>query len=262
MNTYKMQTIITPSFFRLGAIAVCLSALILGSCGTMPEANITPTLTNKTAAMPVKGMNWQAFNQKLSFGAFSTEKVKRGWTSSYSFPFFINFSGAKQKMQFKLTDGTRHSEVLCLQRIKREELPSLNQFFNIPITYANVYAGTIILDDNKENTWEFVLQNPNQDNPLRQGIQEKLEGFVKKGDERLEIESINGYKTGGGALTKLAISGYEVRKDGKAIGAIETFGRGRAWLDPSLDADTKFVVANVLSAIMLRTNIDNQANEN
>ncbi len=255
MNIANNNTSFWASSARLGAIAICLSALILGSCGTMPEANITPTLTNKTAAIPVKGMNWQAFNQKLSFGEFSTEKVKRGWATSYSFPFFINFSGAKQKMQFNLTDGTRHSEVFCLQRIKREDLPSLNQIFNIPITYANVYAGTIILDGNKDKTWEFVIQNPNQDNPLKQGIKERLEGFVKSDAERFEIESINGYKKGDNALTRMAISGYEVRQNGKTIGAVETFGRGRTWLDPSLDADTKFVVANVLSAIMLRTNI-------
>lgn len=255
MNTTNNNNTFWVSSARLGAIAICLSALILGSCGTMSEANITPTLTNKTAAMPVKGMNWQAFNQKLSFGTFSTEKVKRGWTSSYSLPFFVNFSGAKQKMQFALTDGTRHSEVFCLQRIKREDLPSLNQFFNIPITYANVYAANIILDGNKDKTWEFVLQNPHQNNPLKQGMQEKLEGFVKNDTERFEIESINGYKNGDNALTRMTISGYEVRKNGKTIGAVETFGRGRVWLDPSLDADTQFVVANVLSAIMLRTNI-------
>lgn len=245
------------SYAILGTIGVCLFALCLGSCA-VAEANINPSLTNNTQAMPVKGMNWQGFNQKLTFGEFSTEKVKRGWISSYSFPFFVNFSSAKQKMQFKLTDGTRHSEVFCLQRLYSEELPTFNNTFNLPLTYRNIYAGSIVCDNKTDKIWEFVVQNPNQNEPLKNGLSQKLEGFVRNGNERIEIEGITGYKNAKGALQNLTITGYELRQHGKVIAATENFGRGRAWIMPSLDADTKFVVANVVAAILLRSQIELQ----
>lgn len=231
--------------------APLFTALILAglvACKT-PELNLSPDL-NDQAAMPVKGRNGFQIGQVISYGDFKTSKVRRGWTNGYDLPFFVRFQAAREKMSYtQYGPEGQAAQVACISKFKSVELPVVRDFFGIPLDYQNYFAGNIALSTVH---WDFLLYNPNGD-----FLREKASaGFVQNGATRIEIQAIRGLKGQPEWMKELAVYGHEFVLDGKVVGTVSTINRGKVWINESLDANTRTVIAAVATGILLRTEVE------
>jgi hypothetical protein len=221
----------------------------LFSCKTA-SVDIDPQL--QATAMPVKGRQGLLIGQVIRYGAYETDPVKRGWTSGYDVPFILHFQAAKEKLRF-----TQHgpegqvAKVACISRFKSTDLNLIGEFFGIPLNYQNYFAGAIITGNNH---WDFLLHNPNGD-----FLRSKASaGFARRSDHReIEIRAIRGLKDQPEWMKKLTVYGHEFLLDGKVVGAVSTLNRGKVWIDESLDAETRTVLASLATGLLLRTDVEN-----
>ncbi len=231
------------------AIIVLLALTSLFACKTA-EIAIDPAL--KAEAMPVKGRNGWQIGQVISYGGFTTDKVRRGWTKGYDIPFIVRFQGAKEKLSFtQFGPSDVQAEVACISKFKSTEIQLVNDFFGIPLEYQNYFAGNIALDEGR-SAWDFIIHNPNGDF-LRE---EASAGFAKNGSHRIDIKAIRGLEGQPDWLKELTVYGHEFRLDGKVVGAVSTMNKGKVWIDQNLDAETKTVVAAIATGLLLRTDVE------
>ncbi|MDX1910971.1 MAG: hypothetical protein SFV22_05775 [Saprospiraceae bacterium] len=224
-----------------------LLALLIVSCKPA-EIAINPQLNAQ--AMSVKGRNGFLIGQKIKYGVYHTDKVQRGWTQGYDVPFMLRFQGAKEKLRFKQYGPEGISaEVSCVSKFKNVELPILGEFFGIPLDYRNFFAGNIRVGD---AYWDFILHNPNGDF-LRE---KKSAGMARYGDHVIEINAVRGLKNQPEWMKDLTVFGHEFSINGKVIGAVSTVNRGTVWIDESLDATHKTVLAALATGILLRTDVE------
>lgn len=235
------------------AIRIFTIALValtgLFACRT-PEVAVDPHLN--ADAMPVKGRNGFQIGQVIRYGDYTTDKVRRGWTKGYDIPFLVRFQGAKEKLSFtQFGPEGAQAEVACISKFKNTEIQLVRDFFGVPLEYKNYFAGDIALGNGREH-WDFILHNPNGD-----FLREKLSaGFAQNGTQRIEIEAIRGLKGQPGWMRELTVYGHEFRIDGKTVGAVSTVNKGKVWIDESLDADTRLVLAAMATGLLLRTDVE------
>lgn len=224
-----------------------LSLTGLFACHT-PEVAIDPHLNAQ--AMPVKGRNGLQIGQVIRFGQYKTSKVRRGWTKGYDLPFFVRFQAAKEKMSFtQYGPGGSQAEVACVSKFKNTEIQVVRDFFGIPLEFQNFFAGNI---STAVDTWDFVIHNPNGD-----FLREKSSaGFIQNGDHRIDIQALRGLKYQPDWLKEFTVYGHEFLLDGRPVAAVSTLNRGDVWIDESLDANTRTVIAAVATGLLLRTDVE------
>lgn len=224
-----------------------VALLGLWSCQS-PQILLSPDLNAQ--AMPAKGRNGFTFGQTIEFGTYATSKVRRGWTQSYNIPFVMRFQGAKEKLSFVQYGPERHlAQVSCVSRFKSIEAPLVGEYFGIPLEYSNFFAGNISLST---MNWDFVVYNPNGDF-LRE---KESAGFAQCGPNHIEIRAIRALKGQPDWMKKLTVYGHEFVVDGKTVGAVSTINNGKVWIDASLDAPTRTIIAALASGLLLRTDVE------
>ena len=212
------------------------------------EITLSPELNAE--AMSVKGRNGLQIGQIIRYGEYRTDKVRRGWTGSYDVPFILRFQGAKEKMSFTQfgPDG-KLAQVACISKFQSKELPLVQDFFGIPLEYQNFFAGNISI---ATMNWDFIIHNPNGD-----FLREKASaGFVQNGSNRIDIQAIRGLKGQPDWMKKLTVFGHEFMINGKVVGAVSTVNRGKVWIDETLDANTRTVIAALATGLLLRTDVE------
>ena len=231
------------------SIIALLVLTSLFSCST-PEIAVDPSLSAE--AMAVKGRNGLQIGQVIRYGDYTTDKVRRGWTKGYDVPFIIRFQGAKEKLSFtQFGPGAVQAEVACVSKFKSTEIQLVRDFFGIPLDYQNFFAGNIAIGAGGAN-WDFLLHNPNGD-----FLREKASaGFAQNGARRIEIQAIRGLEGQPEWMKQLTVYGHEFRLDGKVVGAVSTMNKGKVWIDPQLDAETRTVIAAVATGLLLRTDVE------
>ncbi|MBU1821155.1 MAG: hypothetical protein KKG00_06550, partial [Bacteroidetes bacterium] len=151
----KTNTIKTPRIVKSALLAATIT-LGFTACRTA-EIPVKDEFKTQATAYSVKGRQGFQIGQVLTFGEYQTSKVNRGWTRSYSIPFVVNFSGAREKISFQqFGPAGRTAHVAVVSRFRETELSPLRDYFSISIKNRNVFAGGIELDGSKEN-WEFVV---------------------------------------------------------------------------------------------------------
>ncbi len=229
------------------AIAIALTSLF--ACRSADIA-IDPKLNAR--AMDVKGRNGFQIGQVIRYGDYTTGKVRRGWTKGYDVPFFVRFQGAKEKLSFTQYGPQRtRAEVACISRFKSVELQPIRDFFGIPISYQNYFAGSIVVNDGR-SSWDFVIHNPNGDFLRRV----ESAGYARNGNQRIEIEAVRGLEGQPEWMKALGVFGHEFRIGDKIVGAVSTLDRGKVWIDESLDAETRTVIAALATGLLLRTDVE------
>ena len=230
-------------------IFLLLALTSLFSCRT-PEIALDPSLNAK--AMSVTGRNGFQIGQVIRYGEFSTDKVRRGWTKGYDIPFVLRFQKAKEKLSYTQfgPDRTR-AEVSCISKFKSTEFELVRDFFGIPFEYQNFFAGNIALVSSHTN-WNFILHNPNGDFLRR----DASAGFAENGLQRIDIQAIRGLEGQPDWMKELTVYGHEFRIEGKVVGAVSTVNRGKVWIDPQLDTETRTVIAAIATGLLLRTDVE------
>ncbi|GGC02007.1 hypothetical protein GCM10011325_31340 [Dyadobacter sediminis] len=205
----------------------------------------------------VKGKQGFQIGQTLSFGAYKTGKVKRGWTFNYAVPFIMKFNGAKQKLSFQqFGANNKTADIALVSRFKETEFEPIKDYFSIALQYKNYFAGTIKLNS-EEDSWDFIVHNV--DGTSRSIRNNQTIGFARNRQTRIDIIGIRELEGSSALITQGDVYGYEFQMQGKVIGAVSTINNGKVWIRKELDDDLKLVLASISSGLMLRNSLEDDA---
>ena len=267
----------TISLVMIAAIASCTTARL----------RVTDTFSNQATKLPVRGINGWQVNQKLQFGAYTTSKIKRGWdfTGSVQYTKFRinpeeailkvfdintdkNTNTQKNKFQYTLENGGLMAEVYATEKFKEKQLvyKSNNPWIGSASktnTYEYAFTAAIVPVTMKTNDpWSLVMVNKyDKTNDTARRLFDtpyvEEEGYATDGKENIAIRPLrlDHVATKNGEQTKVLggkmLTGYELHWNGEVAGIIDIL-ENNIWIVNNLDAEKKFIMASVSSAILLK----------
>jgi hypothetical protein len=275
-----------PRLLLLAAIAFTTSTHVSAQI-TAAKVAIPEPFAKGATKMHVKGLNGWMINQKLSFGAYQTSKIKRGWDFQSSvqwtkfrmspeewilkvFEIDTDKRNLQQrnKFQYTVTDGTNIAEIYATEKFKEKQLvyKSNNPWIgNVSATNNYEYAFTaaiLPLNTTDKTPWSLVLVNryDRQKDTARRLFDRPYveeEGYATNGVENIAIRPLRlenvttksgkDRKVFGGPL----LSGYEIQWDGGVVAIIDILDNN-IWIYNDLEPSEKLVLTSIASAIMLK----------
>lgn len=227
-------------------VGMAVVLLLLASCKDY-NIKIDQDMRAEAQQMEVKGRQGLTFNQKVRFGEFYTDRVRRGWTRRYDIPFMIRFQGAQEKLSFSQFDAAgRQVVVSAIGKFQSKEIPLLGDFFGITLEYKYYFAGTIYAIGSG-NTYDFIVYNPELNFKLLPtegqlngpGLSVKVHGVTQLDDRKIwNIDNL----------------GFEYKHGEQSVGAVQIFNRGKVWLRKGLEEEHRLVLAGLSTALMIRNN--------
>ncbi|MGL2966292.1 hypothetical protein [Flavobacterium sp. XGLA_31] len=239
-----------------------------------------PALTNADALTEykVKGRQGLLINQKLSFGTYSTAKVKRSWTKGGNTRLPVSVSPAvdfwypellsvdatdkSQTFSFQLSDGAQNqSDVYASSHFEAERLLVGNN----PNSVVNIMRDLIGQDIDQENMFYaqvFVNRDPKPwqlvlDNIESQKNAKKYVGLFEQSKNRYyQLKPITHLQTSQGPKAMwMGAVGYEISNPaGQTVAAVSLMDNGFVYLSDTENED-RFLLANLCALLLLQQNI-------
>lgn len=259
--------------------------IILFSC-TTAKLSVPEKFSTQATRMHVKGINGWQVGHKLTFGAFATSTIKRGWdfTSSLQYTKFRirpeeavlkvfdistdnNINKQRSKFQYSITDGDNLAEIFATEKFSEKQLvyKSNNPWIgNASRTkkYEYSFTAAIVPVERNVEPWSLVLVNSydiNKDTAHR--IFDKPyveeEGYATDGKENITIRPLRIEKltTKNGRQTRVLggkmLSGYELQWDGGVVAIIDILDNN-IWIYNDLEPKEKMILSAISSAILLK----------
>jgi len=228
-----------------------------------------------------------ARGNKMSFGQFTTSKIKRGIHLSYpgwgGRGFFLenllwnkvgiqktaSVTKEKAKFRYALSDGRQSVEVYgdekeVTKKLEYEIIGKESPFsgFEQLQQYKYVFSALISVDTTRESkNWELLMTNiydrkaENDKNPFTY-IRPEDNGLATNGTDTIFIKalSIKNTALSNGKTGKLPfklLSGYELSTSGGVVAIVDMIDRN-IWFYNELDASEKLNISAITSAIFAR----------
>ncbi|MCX8492136.1 MAG: hypothetical protein ORN54_13825 [Cyclobacteriaceae bacterium] len=229
--------------------------LLFNACKT-PGLIFSGNLKDNTTVMEAKGRQGWQFNQVITFGDYSTSKIKRGWTKGGTWNFVVKFQKAEQKLSFtQNTPSGKSAEILAIGRFKNTELPLFKDFLSYSVKYENTFVGTVIPNQNETKNWDFIIHNPEA------GLPQDADCGIIKDNNGNEI-IIRGVKKVEGQANWVQLDnfGFEFIQKGQSIGAVSIINNGRVWLKKDINEEIALVLASISTSILVRHSMQESVN--
>ncbi|MNS71540.1 hypothetical protein D3C72_1049130 [compost metagenome] len=263
-----------------------IPVLAFTACSTV-KLGVPEQFSSQATEMHVKGLNGFTINQKLAFGDYTTSNIKNGWVRTqekndrvsdvstedrllkvFNIDNINKTTTSTIKYQYSLYDvDGLEAQVFCIERKSAEEQDIKTQIkwltdISSTKNYQYSFSAAILpLIPNYDEPWQVVLYNNYEakkdtakhlfDLPY---IEE--DGYATNGKETITIRTIRTQKatTQKGRPVNMPVkmpAGYELRIDDGVVGIIDTYDNN-VWIYNEMDKKTKFILASVSSAILLR----------
>lgn len=263
-----------------------IPVLAFTACSTV-KLGVPEQFSSQATEMHVKGLNGFTINQKLTFGDYTTSNIKNGWVRTqekndrvsdvstedrllkvFNIDNINKTTTSTTKYQYSLYDiDGLEAQVFCIERKSAEEQDIKTQIkwltdISSTKNYQYSFSAAILpLIPNYDEPWQVVLYNNYE---AKKDTAKHLfdlpyveeEGYATNGKETITIRTIRTQKatTQKGRSVNMLVkmpAGYELRIDDGVVGIIDTYDNN-VWIYKDMDKETKFILASVSSAILLR----------
>jgi len=225
-------------------------ALILSACAI--PMRVPANLQSADAVVPVAVEGGLLAAKQYTFGAYQTVDVDRDWTkgSASSTKFGIAASSWAERSQayrFSLSEsGTVVTSTHCLTEMAK----------------STVQTRVATMSFSFRQSLRCRLQRSEESSPAGQlqldwgtggTIHNMVTGTLKLGSDKLGVRAVFEGQSGIQVSTPL---GYVIERGDEGLAAIQVSSGDKIWLQPSLPAPRRTLVATALIALGLFKNID------
>jgi hypothetical protein len=236
-------------------IFVCFVLFIGVYTSGAQDVKLPMSLKDSAEILPVKGRYGKQFNQVITFGDYSTSKIKKGWTKTSSFNSGAK-SMSKSSQKFSFTQHGKNNteaEVSCLGELSKADIEIIKNLFVVGMDFKNCFTGSIQFPVDSVD-WEFIILDPD-DVPDT----ESSKGFIRKGNEEI-IELFGITELEGKKIPKLfqTLIGWEFRLNGQPIGVVSLYNKGAVVLKSDISNEHKLVIASMSTALLVRSDLSDQ----
>lgn len=192
--------------------------------------------------LPVSGVTGNLLKRIISFGDFTTSKVK-----AVSVNTSVNLAGAeigwsKMKYSFTQTSPSGEAEVKAFGNPKNDEIAQFRNLLGIDSNLKAVFSGTITTS---AAVWAFYIDGGAKVSDAPCG---KL---IKGEDITITITGGDFTSMGDMMMNKLEFT-YNFLLNGEVIGKVTTDNNKEVWFKEGLDEETSLALASAYSALLTR----------
>lgn len=211
------------------------------------QARVQHSLKSDVESYDVKGRNALFWKRKVSYGTFTTSRVRGGWRSYNEFPFFFTFRRIKQRFSYtQFGPNDMQAEYAGVYIHKQTDLPLLSRHFQIPIRYEQYLAGHVYVP-NSQKAYEFLLNYPEINTRFT-----RTEGRIfDKDGFTIEIRGLQ--RMEGMTFNLPSNLGFEFLIDGEVVAAVDGMVHGQVHFSRQLSDEHKTVLAAVMNGLLLHT---------
>jgi hypothetical protein len=259
------------------------------SCSTTKLA-VPDQFSSQATRYPVKGAQGWLVNQQLSFGDYSTSRIKRGWHISSGIPYNNGFISAqdallhifgvemmqegnneKSKLRYTLTNRHNSAEIFGSEVYKTHDLvlnagrrPVIGGEYSTLLNSSYIYAAAIIPKDTSgTGLWSLLMARTYD---IRKDTARHLfdapyaeeKGYATNGRDTIKIRTLRlntfTHKSGKVSNTLLGakvLSGYELSTNDGVVGIIDAMDKA-IWLYNEQEERQKFILCAMGTAILLK----------
>ena len=259
--------------------------LALSGC-TAVKLGIPEEFSSQATELHVKGLNGFTIGQTLKFGEYGTSRIRHGWvlvrdqkdrvseltTEDRILRLFkidqsTRTTSADTKYQYSMYGNGMESKIYCLERKSSEEqdirtpvraLGEVTATRNFQYSFS---AAILPLVQDFDDPWQVVIYE-NYD--AKKDTARRLfdlpfveeQGYATNGKDTITIRTVRTKKvtTRKGRSVNMPVkmaAGFEFRIDDGVIGILDTY-QNNVWIYNELDKETKFILASISSAMLLR----------
>jgi len=271
---------------KIREYAILLIPVLAFTACTAVKLGIPEAFSTQATEMHVKGLNGFTINQKLTFGNYATSRIRNGWVRTqeksdrvsevstedrlmkvFNIDNSNKTTSSHTKYQYSLYGDGLEAKIFCLERKSAEEQDiktSIKWLGDVSSTknYQYSFSAAILpLIPDYDEPWQLVLY---QNYDAKKDTAKRLfdlpyveeEGYATNGKETISIRTIRTKKatTQNGRAVNMPVkmpAGFELRIDDGVVAIIDTF-ENNVWVYNDLDKETKFMLASISSAILLR----------
>lgn len=279
----KLNNTINTLLFLISLFPV----LFLSCRASKPEMAIPDKFSRQAIKMQIDGIGNGSGKRPIHFGNYTTSKIKRGWNITSSRydrntrvtaeervlrAFKLDKKSVtvtnKDKFQFTLQTPNEFAEIYAIERQVTEntrlEINSriVDNWDILKNAQYSFSAAVLIGKDSIKDQWQLVMyaeRDPSkykEKNIFERSAWQHEEGFATNGQDTLMIRGVKIDKvvSAKGSQTTLpfaVMKAYEFRAGDEVSAIVDTFGNN-IWMYNGLEDQTRFIIASISSAILLR----------
>jgi hypothetical protein len=181
--------------------------------------------------------------RELRFGAFEVLDVERSWTRGSGVGagtgrVEASRNAARQSYAFGFgAAGSEPTRVDCEATAAREAVGVRS------VEMETAARRDLSCAPQGGSSWRLMLTANGNEHPV---------GTLAAGTRRYHVQGLGK----GGHLVPAMTSGFEIRRDGRVVAAVQTAGRSSVWLGRDLDDPDRAQVAAAISALLLFERIE------
>lgn len=212
--------------------------LVLGAC-TRANLPVPPELAGATQ-LPVQGRTGSAYDERIRFGSFSTNRVNRSWTDRQITPGLISRERHEwQDYRFTLREDSADIARESCRSYAANRVSRLGPGTVINEDQSGRLDCTVTPSGDSTRVWRMQL---------RADVQGRLRGQLTGPGPAFTVEGSNAIGAGRGCCLS---AGYYIRAaDGRTLAAVQTVSAGTIWLDPAVRAGERRLVAAAAAALL------------
>lgn len=229
---------------RLSILLLLSSCAIALSAFKSAKMELPASLAGSAEALAVTGHNPRTWNRPIGFGPYATSSVREGVEFSWSVEAF-GIRGGMAKQRYRLVlEGPEASawEVECLTR----QIEAWRDGWSVELTRAftpRLVCG--LRERSEQRVYRLVLGSSGS---RLHGVVHAV-GAAESGPPLLSVRSV--HRLEGSRLPLDEPAGYALERAGTAVAAVETINRGRVWIGPELELESRGPAAATAAALLL-----------
>jgi hypothetical protein len=219
--------------------AALLLVLFTGPGCTATKMNVDAQLV-ESEEWAVRGRQGFLFRQRLRFGPYDTQDVRRSWTHGTGFSVLV-YQRERRRQTYRYIfreGGSPLYEVGCEAQYRRDSFDL--KVIEVDEQNRQTLHCRIASVSNPEDIWWMNL---------REDHGHPMQGRLMKGDVLFEVVGTNRFA--GSKWHTWDATGYHVMEGEIALASIEVINRGSVRLSRLLSDDGKDAISAVASAVLL-----------
>ena len=226
-----------------------LSCLAFSGCQTARMA-IPPDLEQQAEVLPCVGRGGFQLKEKLAFGGYEVQSVKRGWTSRFTWDVVVyEHSNIKTKFEFELkTPGGDLWQGHAANGVKRGDTKGIliaGGTLDWGISFDMNYVVNLGLAG-QSNGWSLVMEEKGADRRI-------MKGRFTDGRAVYDVESSR--ELAGSSIPLMETAGFIIYLGGAPVAAVDLLNEGSVRFDRRLAPVQRDALAAAATALLLYRDI-------
>ncbi len=225
------------SGLRSLTLVYLLLPLAVGACQSA-QMRLPETLTS-AERMPVEGRQGWKLNERLRFGPFEAQDVRRSWTRGRDGRILMA-SGSRRDQRYSFTlreGGQDHWRADC----------------QADLAVVSIDVGVVEIEPANRSALDCRMQSLREPQEywrlvLTESREHPLSGTLRGNGNALEVKGTNRLEQG---LPTQMTTGYEIAEAERTLAAVEVVNSGAVWLQPDLDPARRILLSAAAAALLL-----------